>query len=273
MESRKEFLFLNGQIIPSEQGLVHVGDIGILRGYGAFDFFRVIDGHPVFLEDYLDRFERSVLGLHLHHPFSRQELKDAINRLIELHPAPLLGIRMVCTGGYADDAYTPVKGNLVILARPFAFHPFDQGLKLMSVEFQRELFHLKSTNYLVPISQIPRLKASGYDDVLYHKGGLVSESSRSNLFIVKNETLITPDTGILEGVTRKRILQFADQLMPVEIRPVSIAELHEADEVFLSASTKRISPVIRIDQTTYVSGSWTKQLYERLIEEENLEKQ
>ena len=272
MDHHTDFLFLNGQIMPSEKGLIHVGDIGILRGYGAFDFFRVVDGHPVFLEDYLDRFERSVHGLHLHHPLSRQQLRDAITSLIALYPIPLLGIRMVCTGGYSEDVYTPVEGNLVILAKPFAFHPFEQGLKLMSVEFERELYQLKSTNYLFPITMLPQLQAAGCDDVVYYKNGLVSESSRSNLFIIKNGILITPDTGILKGVTRKRILQFADQLMPVEIRPVSIAELHQADEVFLSASTKRITPVTRVDQTSYISGPWTQALYLRLIEEEKKEK-
>ena len=85
----------------------------MLRGYGVFDFFRVIDGKPIFLDDYLDRFENSMKGLGLTTDFTRQYLTDHIYELIRLNRHPLLGIKMVCTGGYAFDGYTPTSSNPV----------------------------------------------------------------------------------------------------------------------------------------------------------------
>jgi branched-subunit amino acid aminotransferase/4-amino-4-deoxychorismate lyase len=263
-----EYAFLNGQIVPAAEAVIGIHDIGILRAYGVFDFFRVVGGKPIFLDDYLDRFEKSAKGLRLEAPYTREEIKEAVLRLIELNYQPLLGIRLVCTGGYSPDAYTPVRPNVFMLARPFSFHPYNQGLKLAAVAFQRELHAIKSTNYLQPISMLKSLEEMAADDVLYHQGGFITESSRSNIFIVKNGILITPSHGMLEGITRKRILSFAGEIMPLEVRQVRLAEVFDADEVFLSASTKRISPVTAIDDVNYTSGPFTQLLYNRLLEEE-----
>jgi len=255
--------------MPASAASLNINDLALLRGYGVFDFFRVIDGRPIFLEDYLDRFENSLKGLGLTTSYSRSNLTEYIYKLIRLNPHPLLGIKMVCTGGYAHDGYTPGLSNLFMLARPFAFHPYQHGLKLMTVNHQRELFQVKSINYLTPISHLPKMKAIGADDVLYYKDGYITESSRSNIFIIKKGILITPDYGMLLGITRKRIIGFANEIMPFEVRQVSLEEVYSADEVFLTASTKRISPVTGIDDVTYQSGPYTRLLFERLIEEEN----
>jgi len=254
--------------MPVADASLNINDLALLRGYGVFDFFRVIDGRPIFLEDYLDRFENSMDGLGLTSGFSRSYLTDHIYELIRLNSHPLLGIKMVCTGGYAQDGYTPASSNLFMLARPFTFYPYENGLKLMSVDHQRELFQVKSINYLTPISLLPKMKAIGADDVLYVKDGCITESSRSNIFMIKKGVLITPDHGMLLGVTRKQIIGFANEIMPVEVRQVSIEEVYSADEVFLTASTKRISPVVGIDDNTYQSGAYTRLLFERLLEEE-----
>ena len=264
-----EYVFINGEIVPAHEARLQIGDLALLRGYGVFDFFRVIDGRPIFLEDYLDRFENSMRGLGLTTGLSRQYLTDQIYELIRLNSHPLLGIKMVCTGGYAHDGYTPTTStNLFMLARPFTFHPYAHGLKLMTVDHQRELFDVKSINYLTPISLLPKMKAIGADDVLYSKDGYVTESSRSNIFIIKNGKLVTPDFGMLWGITRKRIIGFANEILPVEVRQIPLDEVYGADEVFLSASTKRISPVTDIDGHAFASGPFTKMIYDRLVEEE-----
>ena len=266
------YIFINGEIVPSTEAKIHVSDIGLLRGYGLFDFFRAVDGKPIFLEDYLDRFERSMKGLQLSVPYTRDYLRNKIYELVSLHPQyDLLGIKMVCTGGYSPDGYAPTDTNFFMLAAPFKFHPYEKGLKLMTVPFQRELFQIKSINYLTPISLLPKMRAIQADDVLYHFNGLVSESSRSNIFIIKDGIMSTPSDGILEGITRKRILAFAEKILPVQVRNISLEEVLDADEVFLTASTKRISPVTAIDDTRFVSGPFTKVLYDRLLEEEKMD--
>ena len=267
-----EYAFLNGKIMPIENANLNITDLALLRGYGVFDFFKAIDGRPIFMEDHLDRFENSTWLLGLNIPFSRRELRLNILELIRLNPHNLLGIKLVCTGGYSVDGYTPAeKPNLFMVAKPFTMHPFEKGLKLMTVEHQRELAEIKSINYIKPISVMAHLHSSASDDVLYHTQGCITESSRSNIFIIKNGILITPDAGVLRGITRKRVLNFVPPVMPLEVRAVTLEEVFAADEVFMTGSTKRITPITMIDNKTFEVGQQTRMLYNILLEEEKLD--
>ena len=265
-----EYAFLNGEIMPIENANLNITDLALLRGYGVFDFFKSIDGRPIFMEDHLDRFENSTGLLGLKIPFSRDELRKNILELVRLNHHSLLGVKLVCTGGYSVDGYTPAeKPNLFMVAKPFKLHPFEKGLKLMTVEHQRELAEIKSINYAKPISVLAQLHSTTSDDVLYHSNGFITESSRSNIFIIKNGTLIKHDTGILRGITRKQVLKFAPKIMPVEIRHVLLDEVLNADEVFMTGSTKRIAPITMIDNISFEIGQYTRLLYDRLVEAES----
>ena len=115
------------------------------------------------------------------------------------------------------------------------------------------------------------MKAAGADDVLYHQNGKISESSRSNIFIIKNGKIITPLDGALFGVTRKHILNFAKNHFAVEERDVSTKEYFEADEVFTTGSTKRITAIVKTDNQLFSDGKVgiiTEKLQNLLLEEE-----
>jgi branched-chain amino acid aminotransferase len=264
---------MNGVILPLADAHLHITDLAFLRGYGIFDFFKSVDGKPIFIEDHLDRFERSLELMGLKIPYTRQHLRDNILKLIQLNEGNLLGIKLLCTGGYSEDGYAPTAPNLIMFAKPFTFAAFDDGLKLMLLEHQRDLHQIKTINYIKPITVLPKLKSLKADDVLYHQNGFVTESSRSNLFIIKNEKVITPKDGVLLGVTRKHILKIAQKAFETEIRSVTLKDLAEADEVFLTGSTKRVAPVIQIDNYHYPIGKVTEQLYNLLLEKEAKEAQ
>lgn len=268
----QEFTYLNGEILPSEKAQLHVSDLGLLRGYGIFDFFRAIDGQPIFIEDHLDRFENSAKLMGLPIPESRDKLREIIYEIIRLNPQKLLGVKMIMTGGYSEDGYTPSsKSNLVVIGKPFEFKPADVGMKLMSMEYRREIPEIKTLNYIVPIRAIQQMKAVGADDVLYYKDSKISESSRSNIFIVKDKKVITPVDGALFGVTRKHILNFAKNHFEVEERDVTTQEFWEADEVFTTGSTKRIIAITQADNHVFSDGkvgTIIKKLQELFLEEE-----
>lgn len=268
-----EFIYLNGEILPSEKAHLHVSDLGLLRGYGIFDFFRAIDGHPIFIEDHLDRFENSAKLMGLSIPESRDKLREIIHEIIRLNPHKLLGVKMIMTGGYSEDGYTPSPtSNLIVMGKPFEFKPAEVGLKLMSMEYRREIPEIKTLNYIVPIRAIQQMKSIGADDVLYHKDGKISESSRSNIFIVKNEKIITPLDGALFGVTRKRVLDFARNQFEVEERDVTTQEYFGADEVFTTGSTKRIIAITQTDNQVFSDGkvgNITQKLQKLLLAEES----
>ena len=265
----KEITYINGNFVPAEKAMIHVTDLGLLRGYGVFDFFRAIHGTPIFLEDHLDRFEFSTGMLSLKISLSRAELKENILKIIELNPHELLGVKLIATGGYSEDGYTPTTPNLFMLAKSFKFAIYNAPLKLFPVEYCRDLPLIKSLNYLKPISVIQNQHAAGADDVLYHKNGVITESSRSNIFIVKKGVVITPEKDVLAGVTRKNVLRLAkENNFQVEIRDVTLDEVKTADEVFTTGSTKRIVPVTQVGDWKFPSGKITHTLYEILLESE-----
>jgi branched-chain amino acid aminotransferase len=267
-------IYLNGEILPTEKAQLHVSDLGLLRGYGIFDFFRAIDRQPIFIEDHLDRFHNSAKLMGLPIPESRDRLREIIHEIIHLNPHKLLGVKMIMTGGYSEDGYTPSpKPNLIVMGKPFEFKPADVGMKLMSMEYRREIPEIKTLNYIVPIRALQRMKSVGADDVLYHKDGKISESSRSNIFIVKNEKIITPLDGALFGITRKHILNFAKNHFIVEERDITAQEYFEADEVFTTGSTKRIIAITQTDNHIFGNGGLgkiTQKLQGLLLDEEKI---
>lgn len=249
---------INGVQVAAESASLKVNDLGIIRGFGIFDFFLVWDYIPLFLEDYLDRFYRSAQKLNIEIPTPRSSFRKQILDLIEVNQKSHAGIRLVMTGGYSPDGYTPVSPNLIIMHhdyKPFAEAAYSQGIKLMTQEFQRDLPEVKTTNYANGIRLIPKLKAAGATEPLYHAEGYVKEAVRSNFYIVKNnDTVVTAEADILYGITRKHVLKVAEKLFKVEVRPLALDEIWAAKEAFITGSNKGVMPVTQIDDHQYGGG-------------------
>ncbi|MDA1268684.1 MAG: aminotransferase class IV [Bacteroidetes bacterium] len=250
----KPFCFADGKIIPTQDARLHPTDLAVIRGYGIFDFFRTEDYQPLFLEDYLDRFIRSAAKTYLPLAYSREELRAIIGELIQKNDLEKGGIRMVLTGGISENHFSPATGKLFIFGEELSFpaeEKYQNGIKLLSMEHVRAIADIKTTNYTLPVWHSMQWKAQGAEDVLYHWDGQVSESSRSNFFIVKDGIIHTPNQHILLGITRKNLLDLARN---VQVRPITLEEVWEADEAFISATTKIILPVTQIDDRKVGSG-------------------
>lgn len=248
------FVYINGDYLSQSDAQLHVSDLSVLRGYGVFDYFRYVDGSTRFLSDHLRRFRDSATGLGLSLSLDDKGLVGVINELIERNGDGDGGIRLVLTGGYAEDGYTPLQPNL--LALPYAHRApdpalYERGCKVILHDYERQLPRIKTIDYIEGIRIQPRLRARGADYPLYvDRRGNVRESDRSNYMIVSDGTLISPVDDILLGVTRLHVLRLARQLgIRVAERAVSVAELLAADEVLICSSVKGVMPVRRVDQT------------------------
>src|SRR5690348_11729210 len=105
-------VFLNNQFVQEEKAVLQISDLAIQRGYGIFDFFKVVNSIPVFLEDHLERFYFSAEQMRLDVAYSRDDLKKIIFELIEKNTASDTGIRLTVTGGYSPDGYQLSSPNL-----------------------------------------------------------------------------------------------------------------------------------------------------------------
>jgi branched-subunit amino acid aminotransferase/4-amino-4-deoxychorismate lyase len=250
-----KWVFIDGFFIEEEKAVLSFKDISFQRGYGIFDFFRLVGNKPLFLDDHLDRFFLSAAGMHLPVPFTREEIKTAVFDLVARNNLPETGIRLSLTGGNAEDGFTI--GQPAFLLSQHSFIPpseeqVQKGISLLSCPHQRQLPHIKSIDYLMAVWLQPKRIAAGKDDILYYQNGLISESPRSNFFLVTaDDVIVTPAENVLAGVTRRKVIELATKHFAVEERAVSMEEIKTAKEAFLTSTTKQILPVSQVDETIF----------------------
>ncbi|WP_133273732.1 aminotransferase class IV [Hymenobacter radiodurans] len=252
------YAYIHGQITPLDQAFLHISDLAIQRGYGVFDFFKVHAGQPLFLDYYLDRFYQSAQLMELAVPLARPALLAVIQDLIRHNDLPLSGVKMILTGGYSANGYDPSEPNLLITEQPLVLPTAEQvttGIKVITHDYLREIPPAKTINYSMGIRLIKQIKARGADDVLYHHQGVVTEFPRANFFLVKQDnTVITPATDVLAGITRRNILALPESPYPVSVGTITLEDLYQAKEAFLTSTTKRVLPVVQIDDMVLGAG-------------------
>lgn len=261
--------FCDNRFMPLSEASLPVNDLGYQRGYGIFDFLRVTGNAPLYWEDHLDRFFFSAQAMHLPVKYQRDALQQIILQLIKENALPFSGIRIMLSGGSSPDGYQITEPNLVIVQTPLTPPP-DQvmlpGYKVVSYPHQRQMPHVKTTDYLMAIWLQPWVKQQAADDVLYHQNGIITEFPRSNFFLVtEDQTIVTPEKNILAGITRKQILQVAEANgLRVIQKDISLEEIGAAREAFISSSTKRVIPIRQLDDiqfAPYTTESVTAKLF------------
>ncbi|TAG57485.1 MAG: aminotransferase IV, partial [Runella slithyformis] len=251
------YCYFNGELMPVEQAAFKTNDLSVLRGYGMFDYFRTYNGVPFQWDWYWQRFKNSAATLRLPLPLTQTQTADILAELYKLAQTPEVSYRFVLTGGYSPDSVNMVQPNLLILTENL---PKDnpegrtKGIKLLPYEFVRDMPEVKTTNYLHMVRLAQEMKSQNAADLLYHKDGEISELTRSNFFIFKGDTLITPDRNILHGITRRYVMELAAPLFKIEVRPLKMEELLEADEAFTTSSTKWVMPIVQIGRQIIGNG-------------------
>lgn len=268
--------FYNDRFVALEDAALPVTDLGVQRGYGIFDFLRVAENKPLFIDDHLDRFCHSAKEMRLPLTYTKTQLKEIIQKLVVQNKLPYSGIRILLSGGTSPDGYQIIEPNLVLIQQPItppADEIYKAGYKLVTYAHQRQMPHVKTTDYLMAIWLQPWVKEQGGDDVLYHQNGMVSECPRSNFFIVtQTGTVVTPGRNILAGITRKQLLTIAaDYGITIEVKDISLDDIWDAREAFITSSTKRIIPVHTIDDlhlAPFSENSVTTELYRVFLQKE-----
>lgn len=268
------YTFLNDQFVEQEKATLHISDLAIQRGYGVFDFFRLRDGRLLYVEDHLQRLMQSAEIMHLQRPYTVQQMHQILRELVAKNNLPTAGIRIILTGGYSPDAYEPATPNFLIIQSRLQFDdtPFPKSVRIITHEFVRDLAEAKTINYSMGIWLQPKIREHQAHDVLYHQKGIVSEFPRCNFFLVTKENqIITPKHNALKGITRKRVLELRSQGFDVQESVVTINDIAQAKEAFLTSSTKRIQAVVEMDGQKIgdgTPGSITTALLKHLIEKE-----
>lgn len=244
--------FFNNDFIPASEAKLPVTDLAVQRGYAVFDYLRTWDERLLFADEHLERFFNSARHMRLEVPFDAKRLKEIMSELARRNAMGCSGIRITLTGGDSPDGYSITIPQLVITQTPLKMPSPEQtarGVSLASFEYQRQLPHVKTIDYLHAIWLKPYLEEQAADDLLYHSRGIISECPRTNFFLVtKDGVLATPGQNILKGITRGNVLAIAEKICKVEVRDVWLEELAQAREAFVTSTSRQVMPVFKVDK-------------------------
>ncbi len=252
------FFSINKRFVKEDKAKIHLTDLGLRRGYAAFDFMRLKEGIPLFIEDHLDRFETSIKLMDLELSISRNELKEHVLELIAANNQKTAGIQFYLTAGESTDGVSLAQPNLLILQVPlpkYSEQLYTKGAKLISNEFMRDLPEAKSTNYFHALRLTKDIKAANALDVLFKFRGHIYETSRSNIyFVMSDNSIITAKNNILNGVVRRNLLRILPKHFKLKVTDLQESVLEQANEAFISSTVREVMPITFIDNKPIGSG-------------------
>jgi branched-chain amino acid aminotransferase len=251
--------YVDGKFVPADQAAIPVDDLAIVRGIGVFDLVRIRSGRPCFLNQHIERLFRSAADIGLDMPWSREDLSRVALETLSRNTVDEANLRIIVTGGSSSDFITP-EGNprLLVLVTPLPRQPDwwrTKGVKVITLKVQRSFPGAKSIDYLPAAVALRKAKSADAIEAIYlDEQGHAQEGTTSNLFVIRDGTLVTPGRGVLSGITRQVVLDIAKRHYPVEIRDIPKDELLTAPEVFITGTNKGLVPVVRIDDSVIGSG-------------------
>jgi branched-subunit amino acid aminotransferase/4-amino-4-deoxychorismate lyase len=257
----KKFCYADGKLVETAKARVAVNDVAVLRGYGCFDFLKTVNGRPLLWREHWQRFGSSAKALGLKVPVGEGEALEIVSKLFKKNKITKgedASIRLVLTGGPTADGVTLSQPQFFILLEDIYKYPakvFARGVKLITHDYLRLVPGAKTTNYLAMMRLQKEKKKAGALEILFTDRGRVLECSTSNFFIIKNSKLITAKEDVLGGTVRNKVIALARQAgIEVEEREVKVEELKTADEAFLTATNKDVTPVVQIDDLKIGNG-------------------
>jgi len=252
--------YVDGSYLPEDRAVVSVSDLGLLRGYGVFDFLRTYSRRPFLLKDHVARLAQSARIIDLSLPLSESDIMDiAMETLDRNNGLSEANIRLVLTGGDSADSITPEdRTRLLVMVTGLHTCPeqwYRDGAAVITTRHERYLPRAKTTNYLPAVLALSRARQEGAMESIYvAPDGRLLEGTTANFFAFIDGALTTPGDGVLPGITRKVILQLADGRFTVDVRDIHREEIQHMEEAFITASNKEVVPVVRMDEHSIGSG-------------------
>jgi len=254
--------WIDGKFVAESEAKISIFDHGLLYGDGVFEGIRFYNNQAFRLHNHLDRLIDSAKAIALTLPYTKDEFVTAVNQVIQKFDLDSGYIRLVITRGKGSLGINPAschKSSAFIIADKSNFvdkRVLERGAKLIIASTRRLAAdgldpRIKSLNYLNHIlARMEATQAQADEAILLNAQGNVTEGSTDNIFIVKNNKIITPSIsdGALDGITRSVIFEIAnEQGLECEAKTLSPYDLYTADECFLTGTAMELLPVSEVD--------------------------
>jgi len=230
----KKFI-LNGELLPAENfsnSLVYEGD-------SVYEVIRMVKGNPVFFHDHMERLESSAMHQRKEKLADIRTLRRDIINLTKTEKRKELNLKIVFN--YNKEAVN----YLVYFIEPIypSEEQYKQGVKGILYYAERKNPESKVINHKLRSSIYHKLiLEGGYEAILVNEQNCITEGSRSNIFFVRGKTLVTaPDNTILNGITRKHILEICrESKIRVDFECVAVKEIAACDAVFMTGTSPMV---------------------------------
>jgi len=269
LHNSSNIVYLNGNYLPVEEATISVMDRGFLFGDGVYEVVPVFGNKLLRLEGHLARLQNSLNRISLSNPFDNNEWQTIFSNLLEKNPGEDRAIYLqVSRGVYAkrdlstsagsETQCSPTVFAMVLQVVPPSIDVLSAGISAITVDdFRWNACDIKSTSLVANVILRQQASDANVEDAILIKNGMVTEGTASNVFVVKDDVLITPPTGrlLLPGITRDLVIEIAkNNTILVEEREIKEAELYSADEIWMTSSTREIAPVISLNGEAVGSG-------------------
>mgnify|MGYP000253533875 CR=1 FL=1 len=259
-----EIVYLNGDYIEKSSAKISVLDRGFLFGDGIYEVIPVYAGKAFRLTEHLSRLDYCANVIGLNCDIDHNTWQTIIETVIERNGGGNLSIYLQLTRGVTavrNHAF-PKKTPPTLLVMSSPLNVDIKELSAINVTLLNDIrwqhCNIKSTSLLGGILLNQQAHALGFSEAILHRDGLITEATTSNVFIVNNGTIFTPNKSqyLLGGITRDLIIELAiKHHISVVESDVKMEQLAAADEVWISSSSREISAVTQIDDKIVGNGN------------------
>jgi D-alanine transaminase len=250
-------VFLNDTFLPAEQAKVSVYDRGFLFGDGVYEVIPVYGRQPFRLQAHLSRLQNSLDGIHLNNPFDEARWTQLITQLIEQNDSDNQVVYLQVTRGVAPREHVfpeGVKPTVFMMSNPLNSLPEsykEQGIKAITVDDIRwQRCDIKAIALLPNTMLRQQAHEQGAGEAILIRDGVMTEGSASNSYAVFDGVIYTAakDNTVLPGITRDFVLELAAKAnIAFKEESVTAERLTQADEIWISSSTRELLPVTTLD--------------------------
>ncbi|AOY78280.1 aminotransferase class IV [Clostridium formicaceticum] len=248
-EMHKDYFLINGKIAPAEAFDPHE----ITKTTSVYEVIRIIHGIPLFLEEHLERLNQSFHLLGFDFSIDKKSITQQIHQLVEINKCYHYNLKLIVNN--LKEAYPNI--FLFFIESNYPSHQqYEKGIAAILYQGERENPNAKVILKSFRQQVQEALKAAdAYEAILVDQHQQITEGSRSNIFLVKEDILYTaPAAKVLKGVTRNRIIDLCKSLkFSVVETPISLTFLREADGLFMTGTSPKVLPITSVDGKPYDS--------------------
>lgn len=257
-------VYLNGEYVARSTATITIEDRGTLFGDGVYEVFRYYQGKPLAWDAHLARLRRSLEGIQLDEPPEVAGFRAVADELIRRNNIPDAKVYWQITRGPAPRSHLfPSDSHPTMLALAAPAPPLDKVLPckpwraIFTPDTRWHCCWIKSLMLLPNVLAYNAAHVRGCQEAIFHRDGIVTEGSATNVFAVRDGALLThpANAEILGGITRSLIINLAREV-GIEFREelFTVDEMLACDEVFLTGTTTHLAPIVEVDRLPIADG-------------------